>query len=173
MKKLIATAVFIHCLTFSFGQNAVIKAMVDSLQYLKAGTLDCKADLYWRIIAKGSKAIPFLIDKLNDTTSTNISHKCKATKLNVGEVSYFALQEIGDFPAFVITHIQFDVSLENGCWVFFDYFFDNANKTRYKQLVNTWYKKNKPKFKVQKILKKDQTDCQKRYKINTYLNWED
>jgi hypothetical protein len=99
MKKIIATIFMFHCLTVSFGQSSVIKSMVDSLQYLKVDTLDCNASLYWRIVAKGDKAIPFLIDKLNDTTPTKISNSCKATKLNVGEVSYFALQQIAFFPA--------------------------------------------------------------------------
>jgi hypothetical protein len=69
MKRLTATIFFIHCMAVSFGQNGAIKSMVDSLQYLKVDTLDCSADLYWRIIAKGDKAIPFLIEKLTDTAS--------------------------------------------------------------------------------------------------------
>ena len=147
--------------------------MVDSLQFLKADTLDCKADMFWRIIAKKEKAIPFLINKLSDTTETNISHHCKTTKLNVGEVAYFALQQIAFFPAFVITHIQFDVIYGNGCWSFFDYFFNNANKGQYQGLVRKWYNTNKTKFKKHKISKKKQTNCQKQFNINTYLMWID
>ena len=94
MKRLVATIFLLYNVSRSFGQVADIKSMVDSLQFLKATSLDCEADLFWRIIAKSDKAIPFLINKLNDTTETNISYKCKATKLNVGEVAYFALQEI-------------------------------------------------------------------------------
>jgi hypothetical protein len=160
-------------LTLSFGQNADIKSMVDSLQFLNADTLDCKADLYWRIIAKNEKVIPVLINKLSDSTETNISHPCKLTKLNVAEVAYFALQQIAFFPTFVITHIQFDFSYGNGCWSFFDYFFNNANKKHYQDLLRQWYDKNKMKFKAQKISKKNQTLCQKKFQINTYLKWTD
>lgn len=160
-----------HFLTVSFGQSSVIKSMVDSLQYLKVDTLDCNASLYWRLVAKGDKAIPFLIDKLNDTTLTKLSNSCKATKLNVGEVSYFALQQIAFFPAFVITHIQFDVIYSNDCWSFFDYFFNNGNKRQYQDLVRKWYDSNKEKFKAQKISKKKMTECQKKYHIDKYLMW--
>lgn len=173
MKKIIATFFLLHILTFSFGQDNEVKSMVDSLQYMKADTLDCTATLYWRIISEGEKAIPFLIDKLNDTTQTNISHSCKTTKLNVGEVAYFALQQIAFFPAFAITHAQFDVIYRNGCWSFFDYLFNNANKKDYQDLVRHWYGTNKLKFKVQKISKKRQTVCQKKFHIDTYLMWTD
>lgn len=171
MKKVIATILLLHCLTLSFGQSSDIKSMVDSLQYLKVDTLDCNASLYWRIVAQGDKAIPFLIDKLNDTTPRNISNKCKTPKLNVGEVAFFAVQQIAFFPAFAITHIQFDVIYSNGCWSFFEYFFNNSNKKSYQDLVRQWYDKNKTKFKTEKISKKRLTDCQKLYHIDKYFRW--
>jgi hypothetical protein len=145
--------------------------MVDSIQYLKVDTLDCNASLYWRIVAKGENAIPILIEKLDDTTLTNISHKCKTTKLNVGEVAYFALQQIAFFPAYTITKIEFDVVYVNGCWSFFDYFFNNANKKNYKDLVRKWYFDNKFNFKEEKISKRRMTECQKVYNIGKYLRW--
>jgi hypothetical protein len=173
VKKIVVTMLLLHCFTHSFGQNADITSMVDSLRYLKADTLDCSANLYWRIVAKGEKAIPSLIDKLADTTPTNVSQKCKATKLNVGEVAYFTLEQIAFFPTFEITHIQFDLVDINGCWNFFDYFFDNANKTHYQSLVRQWYDKNKIKFKPSKISRKNQTKCQKLFGIDTYLRWNE
>ena len=147
--------------------------MTDSLLYLKSENLYCSADLYWRIVAKGKEAIPFLIDKLNDTTQTNVSHHCKATKLNVGDISYFALQQIAFFPAFHITNLQFDVIYGNGCWSFFDYLFDNANKSGYQDLVRKWYDKNRTKFTIQKIPKGKLTLCQQKFNIDSYLMWTD
>lgn len=171
MKGLVTIILFLHSLTHPFEQNTDIKLMVDSLKYLKTDTLDCTADLYWRIVSKGERAIPFLIDKLSDTTQTNISLSCKTTKLNVGEVAYFALQQIAFFPAFVITHIQFDVIYGNGCSSFFDYFFNNKNKSHYQGLTRLWYNNNKTKFKPLKIPKKKMTACQKRFNIDKYLMW--
>ena len=175
MKKLIVTFTFLQCLTISFGQNTDIKKMVDSLQYLQVDTLDCDADLYWRIISRGDKAIPILIDKLTDTTQTKIRYHCKKTTLNVGEVAQFALTQIADFPAFLVTKIQFDVIIIDetgeGCWSFYDFLFINANKLRYQKDVKTWYDEEKLKYKVEKISKDKRTVCQKRYEIDTFFRW--
>jgi len=173
MKKLFGTLFISFTLSFAFGQDNDIKVMVDSLQFLKTDTFNCNADLFWRIIAKKDKAIPYLIDKLTDTTQTNIKFLCKKTKLNVGEVAYFALQKIAYFPAFDVTHIQFDVFELNGCWCFFQFFFDNSNKYRYQKCVREWYAKERGNYKVKYISNKDLTDCQKKYKINEYLDWTD
>jgi len=171
MKKLFTTIVVFHITFLLYAQNQDIKAMVDSLQYLKADTLDCSADLYWRIIAKGDKAIPFLIDKLTDTTQTSIRYHCKATPLNVAEVAQFALTEIAFFPAFSITHIQFDV-IVNGCWNFYDFFFRNTNKPFYQDSVKRWYAREASKYKHEKILKEKQSPCQKIFGITTYYKWD-
>jgi hypothetical protein len=177
MKRLIATFILIHYLTISFGQDTGIKKMVDSLHYLKADTLDCNTGLYWRIISKGEKAIPFLIDKLTDTTQTRVKYHCKKTRLNVGEVAQFALTQIADFPAFLVTKIQFDVILIDdtgeGCWSFYDFFFINSNKPRYQKDVRNWYDKEKLKYKAEKISPKKRTACQIQYGISTYYRWKE
>lgn len=164
-------------MTFSFGQNANIKSMVDSLQYLNVDTLDCKADLYWRIISKGDKAIPFLIDKLTDTTQTSVKYHCKKTRLNVGEVAHFTLAQIADFPAFLVTKIQFDLiqidETGEGCWNFYDFLFINANKLRYQNDVRNWYNKEYSKYKAENIPKKKQTACQNQYGIDKFYRWKE
>jgi hypothetical protein len=149
--------------------------MVDSLRYLTTDTLDCRAGLYWRIIAQGDKAIPFLIDKLTDITPTKIKFHCKKTRLNVGEVAQFALDEIAYFPAFLVTKIQFDLITTDktgqGCWNFYDFLFINANKPRYQRSVWEWYNKEKSRYKVKKIPAKERTECQKQYGIVAYYTW--
>lgn len=149
--------------------------MVDSLRYLKVDTLDCRANLFWRIIAKGDKAIPFLIDKLTDTTQTSVRYHCKKSRLNVGEIAQFALTQIADFPAFLVTKIQFDVIIIDetgeGCWSFYDFLFYNANKPRYQKDVREWYDKERVKYKATKISNKKQTACQRQYGIGRYYRW--
>jgi hypothetical protein len=176
MKRLIAIILLLHCFKISFGQSADVKSMVDSLQYLKADTLDCSADLYWRIISKGDKAIPFLIDKLTDTAQTRVKFHCKKTRLNVGEIAQFALTQIADFPAFLVTKLQFDIITidETGqsCWNFYDFLFINSNKLRYQTDVKDWYGREGAKYKAEKISKKKQTECQKLYKIDVYYRLE-
>ena len=175
MKSVIAVIFFFYSLTSSFGQAADIKSMVDSLKYLRTDTLDCSADLYWRIIAKGNKAVPFLIDRLTDTTQTGVKYHCKKASLNVGEVAQFALTQIADFPAFLVTKLQFDVIIIDetgrGCWSFYDFFFINSNKPRYQKDVRNWYSKQKSKYEAEKISKENQTECQKKFGIVTHYRW--
>jgi len=175
MKKTFAAALFLFFTAISSGQTTNLQSMVDSLRYLSTDTLDCKAGLYWRIIAKGDKAIPFLIEKLTDTTPTNIRFHCKKTRLNTGEVALFALEEIASFPAFLVTKMQFDLvtidETEQGCWNFYDFIFINANKPRYQKSVREWYSQERLRYKAEKIPAKKQSACQKKYGIDTYYRW--
>ncbi|MFT3980868.1 MAG: hypothetical protein QM687_10395 [Ferruginibacter sp.] len=177
MKKLIALLLILHCSTFSFAQksDASIQLLIDSLPYMTADTFDCKAGLFWRIVARGREAIPPLMDKLTDTTPTNIRYHCKKTPLNVGEVAHFALLHIADFPAFVVTKIQFDVinidETGQGCWSFYDFLFVNANKARYQKSMREWYDKEKNHYKTVALKRQLQADCLKQFGITIYNKW--
>lgn len=146
-------------------------SLIALLPTMKADTFDCTADIYWKIIQRGETSIPSLIESLTDTRMTNIYDNCKHGKLTVGEVSYFALQEITEFPAFLVTHIQFDLVVNN-CWNFYDYFFDNKNKQEYQKMVRDFYNTHKNKkyvfvrYDEQKLNK-----CQRLYKIEGKLKW--
>ena len=157
----------IGSLTGAYAQKVNISEMVDSLHYIKGDTLDCNADIYWRIIAQGDKAIPFLIQKLDDTTNTNIHFICKNGTLNVAEIAYKALDEIVILPmAVIVPHIQFDHFDGDGCWSFYKYFYINNNKAAFKKNMNEWYSPNR--FRIKKISKVNMTDCRLKYKIFNY-----
>jgi hypothetical protein len=134
-------------------------SLISLLPNMKSDSLDCSADIYWRIIKRGKESIPLLIESLTDTTMTNVYNHCKNDKLNVGEVSYFALEEIAEFPAFVVTQIQFDVIDGHGCWNFFYYLFDNKNKKEYQKKVRDFYASNK--YIYAKFSTKELNDCRK------------
>lgn len=145
--------------------NKIVKqkdSLISMLPTMKAQTLDCSADIFWKIIKRGKSSIPLLIESLTDTTMTNIYDSCKHGKLNIGEVSYFALEEIAEFPAFVVTDIQFDL-IVNDCWNFYDYLFDNKNKKEYQKMVRDFYNTNK--YTYTKFDKKELNSCRKQYKI--------
>ncbi len=172
MKKniLILSALFLSKVAFA-QTDTTITAMIDSLPYMKAGSFDCDAALYWRIIAKKQEAIPFLIEKLTDTMPTNVYYHCKNAKLNVGEVADFALKEIGYFPVFLVTQIQFDLIDSAGCWNFYGYLFDNLNKADYQKKVRNWYLRNKDKYKEERVPIEELNKCRSTYKIYTYYKW--
>lgn len=146
-------------------------SLISQLPEMKTDTIDCSADVYWRIIKRGKESIPLLIESLTDTTMTNIYDHCKKGNLNVGEISYFALEELAEFPAFVVTHIQFDVVNEHGCWSFFDYLFDNKNKPEFQKMVRTFYQTNTYKF--EEFEKSELNDCYKKYKILGKYKWKE
>jgi hypothetical protein len=177
MKKMLTLAITLSLISKStFAQGSEIKAMVDQIDYLFADTLDCHADFYWKIIAQGESALPYLIEKLTDTTPTNARFHCKKNKLNVGEVAYFAIKEIGDFPESLVTNMQFDIrhSDQHGnlCWSFYDFLFYNPNKAIYQQKVKLWYKEHKSKYKSKAIQPEFLTDCQKKFKVKSFLYYE-
>jgi hypothetical protein len=148
-------------------------SLISQLAFMKTDSLDCSADVFWKIVSKGKAYIPKLIESLTDTTMTNIYHGCKTQKLNIGELSYFALEEIGDFPAFVVTQIQFDViSIQNGwsCWSFYDYLFNNKNKVEYQNKVKDFY--GKSQFEFVKYQDSSITDCMRKHSITGRYEWK-
>ena len=149
-------------------------SLIAELANMQTDTLDCSANVYWQIVGKGKSYIPKLIESLTDTTPTNIYHRCKNEKLNIGELSYFALEEIGDFPAFVVTQIQFDeIELKDGwyCWCFYDYLFDNRNKKEYQDKVKSFYEKSQ--FEYVEYPDTLITDCMKNYSITGKYKWKE
>jgi hypothetical protein len=103
---------------------------------------------------------------------TNIYNNCKRGKLNIGEASYFALQEIAEFPAFLVTNIQFDL-IANGCWNFYEYLFDNRNKKDYQKMVSSFYYTNTNKYVFVKYKQKELNKCYRLYKIEGKLKWNE
>jgi hypothetical protein len=136
-------------------------SLIAQLANLK--TIDCSAEVYWKIVQKGKAYIPALIESLTDTTLTGVYDQCKKRNLNIAEVVHYALEEIAEFPAFSVTHIQFDVIDENGCWSFYDYFYDNKNKPVYQERVLSFYQNNTYVFTA--YSKSELTECHKIYNI--------
>jgi hypothetical protein len=143
-------------------------SLISELCYMKTDTLDCSADVYWKIIKRGKEYIPLLIEGLTDTTKTNIYNYCKKGKLNTGEVCYFALEEIAEFPAYVVTHIEFDL-ITDGCWNFYEYLYDNKYKQEYQNMVKSFYSNNTYQF--EKYTPAELTDCYMKYNITGKYKW--
>jgi hypothetical protein len=146
-----------------------IDSLISLLPEMNTDTLDCRADIYWKIIKRGKASIPFLIENLTNTTETNIRHHCKNTNLNIGEVCYFALQELSEFPEFMVTKIQFDIIDVNGCWNFYEYLFDDKNKAELQKKVRDFYTTNQFEFK--KIDDDKLNECHKRFQIEGKYYW--
>lgn len=178
MNKVIKLFCFTFICLTGFGQNSEIKLMTDSLSiapFLNHDTLDCSADLYWRIVAKGEAAIPDLVAKLTDLSKTNIRFHCKKSKLNVAEVCYFALTEISDIPVALISSdwsgISYYGTSGEECATFYELFFNDRNKAFIQQKLRKWFHEKFGSYELLKIPENKLSDCQKKYKIETYFQF--
>ncbi len=167
--------IFFLCLTalhgrsktcYDVGNKATIDSLILALPTMETDSLDCSAEAYWKTIAFGFEALPSLIENLDNTTPTNIRHKCKDENLNIGEVAYFAIKEIAEFPEFLVTKIRYDFFVDNGCWVFYYDLFSEEYKSYYKQRAKEFY--DTKKFKYVKFKKSQISNCQLKHGITGF-----
>jgi hypothetical protein len=149
-------------ITGQFSAAAVPDSLIMKLAEMKTDTLDSTADIYWQIVLKGKEYIPKLIDCFADTTPTNIYHGCKGGTLTIGELCFFALDEIADFPAARVMRMQYcviEMKEDYPCFGWYYNVFDTENKAEFQKKVKLFYEKNEFEFK--KLPEKHLTDCQK------------
>lgn len=119
---------------------------------------DCNS-VFWKIIASKEDAIPYLIDKMGDTTTTFAQYKCKTGYLKTGDIAYLALEHIIPLPFFSVTGMQMCI-YENGCQSgVFEYI--EKNREQFRIQVNGWYNKNKRKLKWVKVDVQNLNPCEK------------
>lgn len=134
--------------------------------------LDSSATAYWKLIQQGERMIPILLACLTETSPTSVSDDCKKGKLNVGEVSYFALEELAEFPIYLITQTQYDL-VENGCWNFYTYLFNDKNKSEYQKKATDFYRAYRnTNFIFIRYTDNEMTTCRKQYSIAGRLIWK-
>jgi hypothetical protein len=158
--------------TKAVGQSNNIAQRVDSLQYLKQQPFPCNS-IYWRVVATGKDAIPFLIDKLDDTTHTQISLTCKATNVKFGDICFEALTEIFNIPLFYVTHQQFDFIDQYGCQQGVFTYLKN-NRQKFKSQILAYYDKYKTELVFIQYDKEYKNDCKRKNKILGYfdIDWK-
>src|SRR6266700_5328276 len=154
--KLLLLAILFWSIPVVHAQTNSIKAETDSLKYLGANAFDCNS-VFWIIIAHKKEAIPYLIDKLGDSTITRAKHKCKLQNLRVGDLAYLALAHITFFPTAQITHMQFDVIVKGRQDGFFEYI--EGKRLLFQTQVRNWYNKSGKSYKWTKLTSQQITDC--------------
>lgn len=133
----------------SFGQNDV-KEKIDRLKYVEHMPYICIAytkcgdELFWDVVKLKDKGIPFLIEKLNDSTETKAGVVLFGGNYSVADIAYVALKEIiHGIPTFELLGTEFN---QNGCgncnyWDFLRK--EYQNRLNFKLAVKKWYHKNK------------------------------
>ncbi|WP_324027842.1 hypothetical protein QSV08_07815 [Maribacter sp. BPC-D8] len=133
----------------SFSQNK-IKDKIDSLLYVEEMPYICEEytkcghELFWNVVKLKEKGIPFLIEKLNDSTETNAGVVLFGGNYAVADIAYVALEEIiHGIPTFELLGTKFD---QEGCGYCEYWYFlrkDYQNRQNFKLAVKNWFDKNK------------------------------
>jgi hypothetical protein len=153
MKLLIYILLFIPCFTFAQTDN---KKLVDSLKFVTDMpyicrdtvptelSVGCGDKIFWRAVKQKQNIVPFLLDKLSDTTQSEVTVPNFGGQYTVADIAYTALQEIiKDIPTFELLGVKFD---KNGCgycsyWTHLRK--DIKNRKKFQANVRNWYDKNK------------------------------
>jgi hypothetical protein len=140
-----------------FGQDALV-SKIDSLKFIDdmpyicrsdVGSQDelsigCGARLFWEIVKQKENVIPFLIEKLSDSTLTKSIVPNFGYNYSVADIAFVALKEIiHTIPTFDLLGVGFD---KNGCgycsyWKHLST--DYQNRINFQIAVQAWYSSNK------------------------------
>lgn len=93
----------------------------------------CGDRVFWRVVEEKKAAIPFLIDKLDDTTLTVVPVPLFGGYYTVADVAYTIMQEIIDsIPTFELLGVPFD---KEGCGycAYWDYLREDISHRRHFQ----------------------------------------
>jgi hypothetical protein len=99
-------------------------------------------------VKERKQIIPYLIDQLDDTTSTNAYVPNFAGRYVVGDIAQAAIAEIvWDFNAPRLIVDDSTIIETKGFGVYWEFVRDSfENRQVFKEMVRDWYKRNKPKL---------------------------
>ena len=110
----------------------------------------CGDKAFWSIVRLKDKAIPFLIEKLDDTTTTSVAVPQKSYNYKVADISYLILKEI--VP---------ELALSNSKKYSLDTLRRNyRERISFKQQISNWYRVNKANLVWAKSDSFSNCDCQ-------------
>jgi|GEM_PF-1293565 len=157
---------------YVFGGRTEVHAKIDSLKFVRdvpymgrysendSFNIGCGDQLFWDIVKLYDRnAIPLLIEKLDDTTKTELIAPLFGFAYTVGDVAYVALNEIViNIPTFELLGVEFD---QNGCgycsyWKHLNKSYEN--RKAFKKNVKSWFEENNDKmgwFRSDRILTGD------------------
>lgn len=130
---IVLTSLFLTGIAHAQGKSVVKKEFkkvkfVPTSYIDAAGELFTKDDSYVKIMRQDTLAIPYLIDKLNDTTLTTISCHLDNYKLRRGDIALFLINDIESIPVDVVTNTPAEAASTTG--IFPDGFFNNFREKR-------------------------------------------
>jgi hypothetical protein len=102
--------------------------------------IGCGDRYFWQVVQGKQEIIPYLIDKLADTTITYAPVPYFGGHYTVADVAYRVLQEIiKDIPTFALLGVEFDTTGCGYC-AYWNYLRANfRNRVKFKKAVSKWY----------------------------------
>ena len=150
MKK-IFLLIIPFCFAFAFtssGQKNYAK-LVDSLQYVTKVPYihNCDDPIFWKIVGEGKNIVPFLIDKMTDTTTLKEIYVPNfGGEYTVADVAYIAIQEIiAGIPTLKLLGVSFD-KVCGYCSYWNHVRYSVENRVKFQSAVRHWYEQNKNKL---------------------------
>ena len=105
------------------------------------------------IVSYDTVAIPYLINKLNDTTLTEIYNSCSKNNFKIGDIAFLLINDIEQIPYSTVTNTQW--CLVGQCGKLPDYFFNYLELNRLEFQLK--YRKYYYSIKRQEFLKHEQS----------------
>lgn len=153
IKLLIWIWLLIPCLTFAQTDN---KKLVDSLKFItnvpyicqdsipSEVSVGCGDKLFWQVVMQKQDIIPFLLDKLTDTTETLATVPNFGGQYTVADIAYAALTEIiKDIPTYDLLGVKFDKDGCGNCSYWTHLRKNIKNRRKFQSNVRKWYAENK------------------------------
>ena len=155
-------------------------ALIKYLPYGQFGAKDWKQDertnaryrkenpAYREVLALDTLAIPYLVDRISDTTEANLRVPCAAYNLKVGDIAFALLNDIVLIPWHTVTALDWDSyscdSLPDGGWGYLHH-----ERGRFQQQLRAFFKSRKGKiwvqlFKDKKIKDDERAELVKRFR---------
>lgn len=120
---------------------------------------------YHEILSLDTLAIPYLVDRISDTTETSIRIPCSAHNLRIGDVAFALLNDIIPIPMHLVTGSQWDVidcdTFPLGTW---DYLHDS--RLRFQKELKVFFSSQRGRIWIRllkgKITKEESKKLQKK-----------
>ncbi len=154
-----------------YSQNKDLKRIVNNLKNIKEMPYipELSGDsLFWVVVKQKKKIIPYLIDKLDDTTKTSAIVPNFGGNYTVADVAYGAITKIiHDIPT---SEFIGDKSVQkNGYQEYWKYTRKNLkNRKIFKHKVKKWYKSNKRKLVWYELKEKIRSASDWKFEENTH-----
>lgn len=169
---LITTIVALNIL-ICCAQNNELSKKVDDLKYVKDVPYipELSGDsLFWVVVKEKMEIIPYLIEKLEDTTRTEATVSNFGGNYTVADVAYRAITEIiHGVPTLELAEDPNNPEPRDGYWGYWNYTRRSfENRKKFKKRVNEWYLSNKDKLEWVEYTRKFRTAPDWKFKTDKH-----